>query len=203
MNILLIGTGAFGLAFLGAVLYYLKQILKFLGGQVFSSIEKKEEEMMGALKKILQRDEQFNVWQKELHRLMMNEFANFGQERVFALLYTCPIKNHEQLVIATAGTLEQAHAIGDELIRQQGENLSLWSVRLNTSIAIPRISREEKASVFEKVEKQAFPERPVEVYIQTLRLAAERFASGKVERRAIEKVIKEIETQYGSNSGKK
>lgn len=140
-------------------------------------------------------------WEMELHRLLMSEYAKFPKGRIYGFVYVYVPTSTERMVLVTADTFEDAQVISQQILTDEDYQINNWILKGHTFIEVPKTTTAEQKQITEKVEKEAFPTKPIEVFVSDLKLIRDRFSEGN-EGEVLQNLINRIETKYGNNTGK-
>jgi hypothetical protein len=153
------------------------------------------------ISEVLKQTKVSTEWEKEFHRLLLNDFAKFPKTTIYGfLLQTIGTPSQQRLDLVAADTFEEAQNISQQLLLKEGQNPNFWNVIAHTKLEIPKIKNTEARNIVERIEKEMTFDRPIYAYINVLKLAMDRFVSNKTERSAIEKIIKRIEDKYANGN---
>ncbi|MHB8483463.1 MAG: hypothetical protein ACYDBV_12145 [Nitrospiria bacterium] len=135
---------------------------------------------------------QNHEWSREFHRLLLNEYSKYPQDKVYGFVYKNLKTGVRKIILVNSGIFEIAHAQGEQMLRDEGERTSDWLIEGYQSISIPLT----KDNVIEKVDTQTNSQnKPIGVFINDLKLIREKFANTK-EKTMISSLIKKIEKTY-------
>ena len=154
--------------------------------------------------KLLNKIEQSSLanlgYAREFHRLLLNEYAKYPQNKVYGMIYlNTTTMTDRRILLISANTLEIAQQTADEILKREGFTLSNWVVETYQSLDIPLVSE----NVTNKLDSQMnVSEKPVGVFVNDLKLVSDRFCSSKQEKSMINKIIEKIETQYNKVENK-
>ena len=134
-------------------------------------------------------------WAQEFHRMLIDEYAAGAQGRIFAMVFVDIKSGMRRLVQIVASDMEKAYQIAREKIVSTDKGPTEWVMELVAKQVIP-LDKDNK--ILDSVEEKMKFERPLDVYINSLLLAKERFAKTTPQKKAIDNVIETIKQTNGS-----
>ena len=158
------------------------EFLKTLGLTLKSSIEELKNHSLENQK-----------WGKEFHRLLINEYAQYPQNKVYAIIYL-DNRNHSvrRITLVAADTFEKAQTAGSSILQAQNENPSDWTIEGYESIFIPLADKSIEKKLNEVDKKMNDTKKPIGVFINDLMLVRDKFAETPSEKRSLSSIINRI-----------
>lgn len=141
------------------------------------------------------RAKETEIWLNKFHAMLLNEYAKGPHSQVYAFAYHCVADGKRKQIIVTADTFEKAHEISLVILKDQGFDVTKWTVDMYDSI---KISHTDSIKAVNKVSEAMGLQKPIQMYINELMLSRDRFADDK-EKVVINKIIKKIQTQYAKS----
>lgn len=138
-------------------------------------------------------------WLVRFHQLLLNDLVQGPHDIVYGLAYVNKLSSKRRLVLAAVDKLEQALEVGNSILTTEEGSALDWTVEGYQNINIPR----KKEVSVEAINEELKLGKPVQMYVNELMLARDRFAETKSEKLAFTKVIKKIQTQYAATSSEK
>jgi hypothetical protein len=153
--------------------------------QKLDDVEKIEGRLIAGIDKLLISINQFienNLkktddtlqWAKEFHRMLIDEYAAGAQGKVFALLFLDLKSGQRKLVQVIASDMEKAFEIAREKIVSTDTIQTDWVMELVSKQLVP-LDKDNK--ILDKVENEMKFDRPLDVYINSLSLAKDKWAT--------------------------
>jgi hypothetical protein len=128
-------------------------------------------------------------WAQEFHRMLIDEYAAGAQGKVYAFLFVDAKTTTRKLIQVIASDMEKAYQIAKEKLVSVESVPADWSMEFVSKQPVP-LDKDNK--ILDKVEDEMKFDRPLDVYINGLNLARDRFASTPLQKKSINAVIEII-----------
>jgi hypothetical protein len=147
----------------------------------------------GTLDTISERNAETVGWAKEFHRSMMEKYAQGIHTKIYAFVYSKPAEGKRKLMQIPALKFEDADILIKKLIIEDEKSLDGWILEGYASTIVPLTKND---TVFSEVDNKLTFDKPIDVYINNLLLAKERFASTPSQKKAMDAVIDNAKKSY-------
>jgi hypothetical protein len=173
--------------------------------QKLQDIEKTEDTLISGINKLLTSINQFvesNTkkadetlrWAQEFHKMLIDEYAAGAQGRVFALVFVDLKSGVRKLIQVISDDMEKAYQIAHDKLLASDLGQTDWVMEMVSKQLVP-LDKDNK--VLEEVEDKMKFDRPLDVYINSLLLARDKFAKTVPQKKAIDNVVEIIRQTNG------
>jgi hypothetical protein len=143
--------------------------------------------------------DQVSKWQQVIHELetkqVLDELLSHGFNRVYGFVYANPKEGLRKMILIPSPTFEEASAAGMMKMRAEGLNPGDWLIEGFQFIDVPKDTT-LSSSTAQKIEEQFKIKRPIDVYVNDLKLVKDKFCEKESEKKIIDKVINRIEHEH-------